>query len=377
MFLKKLADEIKLAYHNGMPTDDSPLDDRQLYLMITKSINKLIKAETLSYIGIGEETPPNAALATYDVDILPLEDNRYTEVKQSEFGVFRYTVGVWSTENEEAWQDGTTNLWQASATAQSITLAITEIDGDTYRIKVSGYILPLDSIENQLREFLSAPGENVYFTLSGVSEGKPSVFAKRAMNELVVTKNAFQFTYRISDTFELPEDVFAKVGVTNNFLSGSSSSSEVLDKIFRFENIPKASTSRAKLTLPAQPIALRRGMGIWRIYNPADPFASYIPVQAGEMSIATQTSHTGLKNMLGRMTAYEWHSNNTVIFNKLVIQMPKRVSVQLVVVDPEKVGEYDLLPIPADMEQHVVLEVLEQLRSQVKPDLAANKNPEV
>lgn len=377
MFLKKLADEIKLAYHNGMPTDDSPLDDRQLYLMITKSINKLIKAETLSYIGIGEETPPNAALATYDVDIVPLEDYRYTEIKQSEFGIFRYTTGVWSTEDDEAWQDDTTNLWQTSGSSQSITLSITEIDGDTYRIKISGYILPLDSIENQLKEFLSAPGENVYFTLSGVSEAKPSAFAKRAMSDLVVTKSAFQFMYRISDTFSLPEDVFLKVGNTNNLLVGSSTSVEVLDKILRFENIPKASTSRAKAILPAQPIALRRGMGIWRIYNPAEPFVSFIPVQAGEMSIAAQTSHTGLKNMLGRMTAYEWHSNNTIIFNKLVGQMPKKVSVQLVVVDPEKVGEYDLLPIPADMQQQVVLEVLEQLRSQVKPDLAANKNPEV
>lgn len=377
MFLKKLADEIKLQYHNGMPTDDSPLDERALYLMITKSVNKLIKAETLSYIGIGEETPPNAALATYEVDVLPLDDNRYTETKQSEFGIFRYTVGVWSTENEEAWQDGTTNLWQASASTQQITLSITEIDGNTYRIKISGYILPLDSIENTLRTFLSAPGQNVYFTLSGVSENKPRVFYKDAMSSLVVTKNAFEFIYTISDTFKLPEDIFLKVGDTNNLLVGSFNSVETLDKIFRYENIPVASTSRAKINLPAHPIALRRGMGIWRIFNPAEPFVSYIPVQAGEMSIAGQTSHTGLKNMLGRMTAYEWHSSNTVIFNKLVSQMPEKVSIQLVVVDPEKIGEYDLLPIPADMEQQVVLEVLEQLRSQVKPDLAANKNPEV
>lgn len=377
MFLKKLSDEIKLAYHNGMPTDDSPLDDRQLYLMITKSINKLIKAETLSYIGIGEETPPNAALATYDVDVLPVDDFKYTEVKQSEFGTFRYTVGVWATENDEAWQDGTTNLWQASATSQNITLSVTEIDGDTYTIKVSGYILPMNSIENTLRTFLSAPGQNVYFILSGVSDGKPKAFAKNAISNLIVTNTAFQFTYKLSDTFNLPEEVFLKVGDTNNVLTGSYTSSEPLDKIIRYENILNASTSRAKITLPAQPIALRRGMGIWRIYNPAEPFVSYIPVQAGEMSIAAQTSHTGLKNMLGRMTAYEWHSNNTIIFNKLVNQMPERVSVQLVVVDPEKIGEYDLLPIPADMQQQVVLEVLEQLRSQVKPDLAANKNPEV
>lgn len=377
MYLKKLAEEIKLSYHGGIPTDDSPLDERRLYLMIVKAVNKLIKAETLSYIGIGEETPPNASLATYDVDVKAIETPKNIEVRKSEFGLFRYSVGVWSTTDNEAYQTEGGDLWQASASTQAITLSVTETNGDLYTIKVSGYILPSDTIENFLRTFLVQMGQNVYFELVGVSPGKPRLFAKDAMSDLVVTKNAFQFSYRISDTFKLPEEVFVIVGETNNVLVGSYTSQEVMEKIIRTENIVRSSEGRAKITLPAQPIALRRGMGIWRIYNPAEPFVSYIPVQAGEMALASGTAHNGLSNMLGRMTAYEWHSNNTVMFNKLASQMPPKVTIQLVVVDPEKLGEYDLLPIPADMEQQVVLEVLQQLRSEGKPDLAANKNPEV
>jgi hypothetical protein len=55
--------------------------------------------------------------------------------------------------------------------------------------------------------------------------------------------------------------------------------------------------------------------------------------------------------------------------------MPPQVIVRLVVVDPETIGEYDLLPIPADMEENVIMKVLDILKADGQPDVKTDKLP--
>jgi hypothetical protein len=64
-----------------------------------------------------------------------------------------------------------------------------------------------------------------------------------------------------------------------------------------------------------------------------------------------------------------------VYFNKKASEMPPQVIVRLVVVDPETIGEYDLLPIPADMEENVIMKVLDILKADGQPDVKTDKLP--
>ena len=381
MYIKKLSDEIKLAYHNGRPTDDSPIDDRRVNLMIIKAINKLIKAEHMNlHLPLGENTPPNAALATYTVDVEAVEGAKQVVTVCQTFGEFGFTQNAWATEDDEEWEtDETTpgdgDPWVVST--QSTTIDITQVSGDEYTILIGPFTLPSGKYVDDLIEFIEAGGDNSYIELVGPQDTVPRLFACRAISGLLCNGTYLKFTYTIPDSFSIDSDIFATVGETNNLLTATTSfTGENFTSIKRCDSTVYDNRGIAKLTLPTQPISLKRGMGVWRIYSPYDPFSSFIPAQAGEMAILKGITHNGLSNVLGRLTAYEWHSHKTIYFNKRATELPSQLEVQLVVVDPDTVGETDLLPIPADMEQQVVLEVLEQLRAETKTDLATNNNAE-
>ena len=78
---------------------------------------------------------------------------------------------------------------------------------------------------------------------------------------------------------------------------------------------------------------------------------------------------------MGRLIAYEWYHNNTVYFNKKASELPEKVLVRLVVVDPEAISEYEQLPIPADMEEAVIIRVMDILKADGQPDLKTDKLP--
>ena len=53
------------------------------------------------------------------------------------------------------------------------------------------------------------------------------------------------------------------------------------------------------------------------------------------------------------------------------------MKIQLLVVDPEQLGEYDLLPIPADMEFEVIASVLAILQPQRQSDETNDNNQNI
>ena len=91
-------------------------------------------------------------------------------------------------------------------------------------------------------------------------------------------------------------------------------------------------------------------------------------------SMENGVSHTNVSGILGGRVAYEWWSNKTIVFNRPIAEMPATIGVQLVVVDPDTLGETDMLPIPPEMEIEIIAGVLELLGARGKPDLTMNAN---
>lgn len=141
--------------------------------------------------------------------------------------------------------------------------------------------------------------------------------------------------------------------------------------IATYENIPvveyTAQTTYSTLTLPAYPISLPRDMGIWRIYQKGNVFQQFIPVQSGMLEFYIKNKTTSIEQLLGSgdLIAYELLDRDTVIFyadNQKVGGVAGTVNVQLLIVDPSNMTEYDNLPAPADMQESIVIRVMEILR---------------
>ena len=109
--------------------------------------------------------------------------------------------------------------------------------------------------------------------------------------------------------------------------------------------------------LPVMPISLPRNMGVWSVSNSAGTRDEYIPLQTGQQSLVS--SQDQLK-FLETQVGY-WVEGNVINFLTDITESPfnvTKVRVQLLVVDPTILGEYDYLQIPIEMEEAVVKEVL-------------------
>lgn len=142
-----------------------------------------------------------------------------------------------------------------------------------------------------------------------------------------------------------------------------------------YENIPVATykgVSRSQL--PAVPIRLPRGMGVWALF----PFnlasgstmfgTQFIPIPIG-MTVLFQ-SQPMISDLLGQI-GYE-QQGGFIVFDKDITLAPNNitaVSMQLVVLDISQYGDYDMLPIPADMEA----DAIEQAYQRFAPERAPVK----
>ena len=373
MTLKKLAEQILLRYKGSRPTADTDLDEREIYDLIIKAINAQIKLEQFNVnLPQSERFVPNAGLATYEVNVESDSGLVYSEKVCSRFGKLGSTAFPWATTSGQPWQTEDGDNWTVDGFG-GITLSIA--DEQTYfDVLITNLTLPQNRTSTELENFIKAGGSNSTLTLVGVQESTPSVFAIPGMQDIVVTNTTISFKYYINLANTVDEELIPVIGPTTDLLKTETYQEFIVD----FERCDYGvvdTRGRAKITLPAQPIALPRAMGIWHIGDYRDVDSAYIPMQAGEHAILKGVSHTGLNSALGRLVAYEWYGHSTVYFNKTAGQMPPKVTVRLVVVDPETLGEYDLLPIPADMEEAVIVKVLEILKADGQPDVKTDKLP--
>lgn len=124
---------------------------------------------------------------------------------------------------------------------------------------------------------------------------------------------------------------------------------------------------RARAKLPAMPVALPKGLGVYHVGAAGDPDDFYVPIPSGQTALLK--TQPLINDVLGR-TAYEV-VGNYVIFHKDITRPPSsttKVDMKLVVMDVNAYGDYDPLPIPADFEASVIEETVKLFSIQPAPD---------
>lgn len=111
---------------------------------------------------------------------------------------------------------------------------------------------------------------------------------------------------------------------------------------------------RSKSTLPAMPLKLPRGIGVYQIFDPANMDCPFIPLEMGQWGLLK--SQPLINNLLGQV-GYEWYGTDIIYTSDLTQPDPTTVTIRLVVLDASQYSDYDILPLPADMEWDVIQEV--------------------
>lgn len=125
----------------------------------------------------------------------------------------------------------------------------------------------------------------------------------------------------------------------------------------------------SKCTLPAIPVALPRGQGVYHVSGVNTPNDPYIPIQASQWPLIKNQRILGaLSDRIG----YEVRGKELIFTKNLPGISINSVLIRLLVSDFSKFSDTELLPIPADMEDTVIRSVLEILGVYQKPDNIAD-----
>ncbi|HEV3223869.1 MAG TPA: hypothetical protein VGZ90_13365 [Puia sp.] len=120
--------------------------------------------------------------------------------------------------------------------------------------------------------------------------------------------------------------------------------------------------TKSKTTLPCFPLKLPRNMGVFQIFDPANPYNEFIPVELGQASMIQ--GNPILSNLSG-FTGYEC-AGMDVLFTKDITtpNTPVYVTMRLVVLDFSLYGDWDILPLAPDMEFQIKNEVVKLYSSE-------------
>jgi len=140
-----------------------------------------------------------------------------------------------------------------------------------------------------------------------------------------------------------------------------------------YEDIEVTSwNNRSRAILPIKPIKLPRNMGVWGIYPKftTDGFydfdKEFIPLQAGQAALLK--SQAQINELLGQY-GYEVFSDAAVFNLDLKALFPQiKLAMRLAIMDISQYGDYDILPLPPEMEWDVIKEVYQLYSSQPLPD---------
>lgn len=129
--------------------------------------------------------------------------------------------------------------------------------------------------------------------------------------------------------------------------------------------IEQYGTSRSKSTLPAMPLKLPRGIGVYQIFDPANMDCPFIPLEMGQWGLLK--TQPLINNLLGQV-GYEWYGMDIIYTSDLTQSDPIEVTMRLVVLDISQYSDYDILPIPSSMEWDVIQEVVKMFAAEPIPD---------
>lgn len=143
--------------------------------------------------------------------------------------------------------------------------------------------------------------------------------------------------------------------------------------IASYENIPVVKYKNvSKSTLPAFPIKLPRNLGIHEVYDPRDVTALFIPMEPGQLSLLK--SQPLINDLLGQ-NAYTPYGMDIVYNRDLTIPNTNvYVSMRLIVLDISQYGDWDILPIPSDMEMLIINDVCKLFAAEPIRDTLVDAN---
>jgi hypothetical protein len=142
--------------------------------------------------------------------------------------------------------------------------------------------------------------------------------------------------------------------------------------IATYEDIPVVQYgTRSKSTLPAMPLKLPRGIGVYQIFDPANMDCPFIPLEMGQLGLLK--SQSLINDLLGQV-GYEWYGTDIIYTTDLTQPTPITVTMRLVVLDVGQYSDYDILPVPADMEWDVIQEVVKLFSAEPVADKLVDPN---
>ena len=181
---------------------------------------------------------------------------------------------------------------------------------------------------------------------SQVTKQEINVLVGQSVNKLLKVEHMGVNIKSYNDMFP-PHTMISTYTITN---TGSGQSG----------NLDTYETSKSRALLPVHPISLPRNMGVWSVSPIGDGDQQYIPIQSGQYSLVnSQDVLQYLDNQVGYYV-----DGRYIIFTKDITASPFNVTslkVRLLVVDATVLGPYDYVPLPADMEDMVIKDVLKTL----------------
>lgn len=376
--LRKISEQIHRILEGGDVTSDSNHDRREINELVVQLINQQLKTEHISLnLPQREYVPPHVLIAKYS-DI---------EVKGAATGgsLLRCTLlgpdlyEEWQTEGGDAWTTPGGDSW-ITGFDSSVNVAVTEVEGSggyTYTISITGISFPAgtDIPTVQAAVDVELAKSSTYIKLLGLEAGFPNVFSVSGITSFTIGASSITISYSPSLT-SLDAKVIADQTSSTHAILGAGTAdygTTVFDKMNSCSIATDAVAEKAYIELPAYPITLPRGMGVWRVYG-ADIDSPYIPMPSQVMGIAGAVTHNHLSTVLNNMVAYEWSDRDKIRFNKTIGEMPGTVNVELLIVDIATVAATDMLPITPEMEATVIRLALEVLGLKRNEDLVPDNN---
>ncbi len=378
--LKMLGEEVLRQFSRYNPNSDRKLHEQEVRLYCIQALNQLLKTEYYSlHNKLGDGVPPHAVIATYEVDVVPATNPPKTLECTSALaeGFYQY----WADGGGLAWSTPDDEFWLAPG-IPDVVMMISYVGDYDFQIVVSNIQWPDGIDPEDIETYLNGRVNSSFFEFVGAPI--PNKFLKQACSAFVVTATTITFTYNYFDALrDASSYLLTKIRETADTFADyiQNEQFEIVKEIAsltRISNCKEAFRSDnvdAIAFLPAHPINVHNGMGVWRVYNISDPNNPYIPLPSQQGSMAYNISHNGLKSYLQYRICYEWMGQNTIRFNKPATSLPNRVGIQLLVVDPAQIDDMEPLPIPADMEIQVITAVLQMVGALPAPDLVQDHNP--
>lgn len=131
----------------------------------------------------------------------------------------------------------------------------------------------------------------------------------------------------------------------------------------------------AACTLPAVPVKLPKGMGVWHVSKTDELHNPFIPIPRGMTAmIGGEPLISDLLDQIGYEVRVDENSSPALIFDKditdasVVSPAVTSVYVEMVILDLSKYGDYDLFPVTPDMEAQIIETVVKLLSVAQPPD---------